>query len=118
MLHVTLSLFFAGVGATLVYPIDLVKTRMQNQRIAVDAGEILYRNSFDCFRKVVRYEGLLGLYRGLGPQLVGVAPEKAIKLTVSAGTDIFFPEYCLSESVPFVLCASSSDNGCVKQQVS
>ena len=66
----------------MVYPIDLVKTRMQNQRVAVDAGEILYRNSYDCFRKVIRYEGVLGLYRGLGPQLVGVAPEKAIKLTV------------------------------------
>lgn len=25
----------------------------------------------------------MGLYRGLGPQLVGVAPEKAIKLTVN-----------------------------------
>ena len=71
-----------GVGAFTVYPIDLVKTRMQNQRIAADAGEVMYRNSFDCFRKVIKYEGALGLYRGLGPQLVGVAPEKAIKLTV------------------------------------
>lgn len=25
----------------------------------------------------------MGFYRGLGPQLVGVAPEKAIKLTVN-----------------------------------
>lgn len=28
-------------------------------------------------------EGFLGLYRGLLPQLVGVAPEKAIKLAVN-----------------------------------
>lgn len=28
-------------------------------------------------------EGALGLYKGLLPQLVGVAPEKAIKLTVN-----------------------------------
>ncbi|KAJ1664344.1 mitochondrial aspartate-glutamate transporter agc1 [Coemansia sp. RSA 1813] len=71
-----------GIGAAVVYPIDLVKTRMQNQRVAV-VGEMLYKNSIDCFRKVVRNEGILGLYRGLGPQLVGVAPEKAIKLTVN-----------------------------------
>ncbi|KAJ1742018.1 mitochondrial aspartate-glutamate transporter agc1 [Coemansia sp. RSA 990] len=71
-----------GIGAAVVYPIDLVKTRMQNQRAAV-VGEMLYKNSIDCFRKVVRNEGILGLYRGLGPQLVGVAPEKAIKLTVN-----------------------------------
>ncbi|KAJ2141452.1 mitochondrial aspartate-glutamate transporter agc1 [Coemansia sp. RSA 1287] len=71
-----------GIGAAVVYPIDLVKTRMQNQRAAV-VGEMLYKNSIDCFRKVIRNEGILGLYRGLGPQLVGVAPEKAIKLTVN-----------------------------------
>ncbi|KAG2227086.1 hypothetical protein INT45_003816 [Circinella minor] len=71
-----------AVGATAVYPIDLVKTRMQNQRSKV-VGELLYKNSFDCFRKVIKNEGFAGLYRGLGPQLVGVAPEKAIKLTVN-----------------------------------
>ncbi|KAJ1731655.1 mitochondrial aspartate-glutamate transporter agc1 [Coemansia biformis] len=71
-----------GIGAAFVYPIDLVKTRIQNQRTAV-VGEMMYKNSIDCFRKVVRNEGILGLYRGLGPQLVGVAPEKAIKLTVN-----------------------------------
>ncbi|KAI9500753.1 mitochondrial carrier domain-containing protein [Coemansia spiralis] len=71
-----------GIGAAVVYPIDLVKTRMQNQRVAV-VGEMMYKNSMDCFRKVIRNEGVLGLYRGLGPQLVGVAPEKAIKLTVN-----------------------------------
>jgi len=43
----------------------------------------MYRNSFDCFKKVIRHEGPTGLYRGLIPQLMGVAPEKAIKLTVN-----------------------------------
>lgn len=69
-------------GAFMVYPIDLVKTRMQNQRGA-SPGQRLYKNSVDCFRKVVRNEGFLGLYSGVLPQLVGVAPEKAIKLTVN-----------------------------------
>jgi len=70
-----------AIGATAVYPIDLVKTRMQNQRKIV--GEVMYKNSWDCFRKVIKNEGARGLYRGLGPQLVGVAPEKAIKLTMN-----------------------------------
>lgn len=73
---------------------------MQNQRSGL-VGEIAYRNSWDCFKKVcilnsnsyfnsnnvmlqvIRHEGVLGLYRGLVPQLIGVAPEKAIKLTVN-----------------------------------
>jgi solute carrier family 25 aspartate/glutamate transporter 12/13 len=65
----TLGAIAGAVGATAVYPIDLVKTRMQNQRSKV-VGELLYKNSIDCFKKVVRNEGFAGLYRGLGPQLV------------------------------------------------
>ncbi len=112
-----------AIGATAVYPIDLVKTRMQNQRssplagisslkgtrAATASGEqaaaVLYRNGWDCFKKVIRNEGFFGLYRGLGPQLVGVAPEKAIKLTMNdlmrsllrsdAGT-LTIPAECIS----------------------
>ncbi|ODQ50750.1 mitochondrial carrier [Saitoella complicata NRRL Y-17804] len=80
--HFALGAVAGGIGATVVYPIDLVKTRMQNQRSAV-VGQLMYKNSLDCFRKVIRNEGAIGLYSGLGPQLIGVAPEKAIKLTVN-----------------------------------
>jgi len=80
--HFALGAVAGGIGATFVYPIDLCKTRIQNQRIEVGVPK-LYEHEIDCFRKVVRNEGARGLYRGLGPQLVGVAPEKAIKLTVN-----------------------------------
>lgn len=79
--HFALGSIAGAFGAFMVYPIDLVKTRMQNQRSAV--GQKLYQNSFDCFSKVIRNEGFRGLYSGVLPQLVGVAPEKAIKLTVN-----------------------------------
>ncbi|XP_026087371.1 calcium-binding mitochondrial carrier protein Aralar2 isoform X2 [Carassius auratus] len=80
----TLGSVAGAMGATAVYPIDLVKTRMQNQRSSGSfVEELMYKNSIDCFKKVVRYEGFFGLYRGLVPQLLGVAPEKAIKLTVN-----------------------------------
>ncbi|XP_037919362.1 calcium-binding mitochondrial carrier protein Aralar1 isoform X3 [Hermetia illucens] len=79
----TLGSVAGAVGAAASYPIDLIKTRMQNQRAGSFVGEVAYRNSFDCFKKVIRHEGVLGLYRGLVPQLMGVAPEKAIKLTVN-----------------------------------
>jgi len=55
---------------------------MQNQRYKSTAEKV-YRNSFHCFYKVLTTEGIRGLYKGLLPQLVGVAPEKAIKLTVN-----------------------------------
>lgn len=42
---------------------------MQNQRSSI-VGQLLYKNSLDCVKKVLRNEGFLGFYRGLGPQLV------------------------------------------------
>jgi solute carrier family 25 aspartate/glutamate transporter 12/13 len=80
--HFGLGSIAGAFGAFMVYPIDLVKTRMQNQRSS-RPGERLYENSIDCARKVIRNEGFKGLYSGVLPQLVGVAPEKAIKLTVN-----------------------------------
>ncbi|KAF8899082.1 mitochondrial carrier domain-containing protein [Infundibulicybe gibba] len=84
VLHGGYSFIQGGVagafGATIVYPIDMGK--MQNQRSTV-VGQLLYKNSIDCAQKIFRNEGFVGFYRGLGPQLIGVAPEKAIKLTVN-----------------------------------
>ncbi|KAJ4358747.1 mitochondrial aspartate-glutamate transporter agc1 [Didymosphaeria variabile] len=80
--HFALGSLAGAFGAFMVYPIDLVKTRMQNQRSS-GVGHVLYKNSLDCAKKVIRNEGFKGLYSGVLPQLVGVAPEKAIKLTVN-----------------------------------
>lgn len=80
--HFALGSLAGAFGAFMVYPIDLVKTRMQNQRNE-RVGQVLYKNSFDCASKVIKNEGVRGLYSGVFPQLIGVAPEKAIKLTVN-----------------------------------
>lgn len=48
---------------------EMFQTRMQNQRSTV-VGQLLYNNSMDCVRKVFHNEGLIGFYRGLGPQLI------------------------------------------------
>ncbi|KAF3694869.1 Calcium-binding mitochondrial carrier protein Aralar1 [Channa argus] len=62
----TLGSIAGATGATAVYPIDLVKTRMQNQRSTGSfVGELMYKNSFDCAKKVLRYEGFFGFYRGI-----------------------------------------------------
>ncbi|GAA5890987.1 hypothetical protein JCM6882_008874 [Rhodosporidiobolus microsporus] len=101
-----------ALGATAVYPIDLTKTRMQNQRSKV-VGELLYKNSLDCVKKVYKNEGLTGFYRGLPPQLIGVAPEKAIKLTVND----LVREYATDPAtgrikVPWELAAGGLAGGC------
>eukprot|EP00164_Ancoracysta_twista_P015051 GFYU01024717.1.p1 GENE.GFYU01024717.1~~GFYU01024717.1.p1 ORF type:complete len:376 (-),score=114.45 GFYU01024717.1:181-1308(-) len=82
LLNFTLGSIAGGIGAFVVYPIDLVKTRIQNQR-TVPGETPMYRNAFDAFGKVFRNEGFAAFYKGLAPQLIGVAPEKAIKLAVN-----------------------------------
>ncbi len=57
-----------------MFPIYLVKTRLQ-------AFPGKYKGPIDCFKQVIRTEGgFKALYSGLKPNLLGVAPEKAIKL--------------------------------------
>lgn len=70
------------VGVTCVFPIDLAKTRLQNQR----NGQQIYKNMMDCLVKTVKSEGYFGMYRGAAVNLTLVTPEKAIKL---AANDFF-----------------------------
>ncbi|XP_024912192.1 mitochondrial glutamate carrier 1 isoform X2 [Cynoglossus semilaevis] len=69
------------VGVTCVFPIDLAKTRLQNQQ-----GVQVYKGMLDCLTKTVRSEGYFGCYRGAAVNLTLVTPEKAIKL---AANDVF-----------------------------
>jgi solute carrier family 25 aspartate/glutamate transporter 12/13 len=70
------GLVAGSIGAFAVYPIDVVKTRMQNQTVT----NRLYSNGFDCWKQLWKQGGFKSFYRGCVPQMIGVAPEKAIKL--------------------------------------
>lgn len=70
------------VGVTCVFPIDLAKTRLQNQQ----NGQRMYTGMSDCLVKTIRSDGYFGMYRGAAVNLTLVTPEKAIKL---AANDFF-----------------------------
>ena len=69
------GLIGGAVGAFGVYPIDVVKTRMQNQ-----TNHKIYKNGLDCWRKLWLEGGIKPFYRGALIQTTMVGPEKAIKL--------------------------------------
>lgn len=48
------------IGVTCVFPIDLAKTRLQNQQ----NGQRMYSSMSDCLIKTIRSEGYFGMYRG------------------------------------------------------
>lgn len=63
----------AGMGGIIaVYPVDVVKTRMQHSRVSSSALQVL--------NNIVKHEGVVSFYKGLGPQLCGTVPDKAISL--------------------------------------
>lgn len=71
----------AGAGAVMVtYPLDLVRTRLACMSEVQDKhgartwtwkGRLTLR---DVVGDVVRQEGVFGLYRGIGPTLMGILP--------------------------------------------
>lgn len=63
-------------GATVVYPINLLRTRLQAQ--GTYAHPYKYKGFKDVFQKTVAREGIPGLFKGLVPNLAKVAPAVSI----------------------------------------
>lgn len=61
----------AGIAtSTATNPIWLIKTRLQLDK---NRSQRVYKNSFDCFQKVVKAEGVGALYKGLTASYLGSA---------------------------------------------
>ncbi|KAG2416932.1 hypothetical protein HFD88_008149 [Aspergillus terreus] len=68
----------AVLANAMVYPLDLVKTKLQVQvKKAASEGEDSdadhYKSTWDCIAKIVEKEGVEGLYSGMVGSLLGVA---------------------------------------------
>ncbi|EGD89941.1 hypothetical protein H112_02411 [Trichophyton rubrum D6] len=70
----------AVVANALVYPLDIVKTRLQVQvksqklpRGDFSDGTVHYDSTIDAIKKILADEGLSGLYSGINGSLIGVA---------------------------------------------
>uniref|UniRef100_A0A915NI08 Uncharacterized protein n=1 Tax=Meloidogyne floridensis TaxID=298350 RepID=A0A915NI08_9BILA len=76
------------VGVTCVFPIDLVKTRLQNQK-ELPNGKVQYQGILDCGRQTWRnggpnvYSKIRSLYSGSSVNILLITPEKAIKLVAN-----------------------------------
>lgn len=71
----------AGVIATVfTYPLDLVRTRLSAQG---EGAERKYRDIRHAFRTIMKDEGgVVGLYKGLSPTLLGIAPYVGLNFAV------------------------------------
>ncbi|XP_072972661.1 mitochondrial uncoupling protein 3 [Typha angustifolia] len=70
----TLASIASGLSATaLSCPADVVKTRMMNQASGKETNT-LYKNSYDCLLKTVKFEGMTALWKGFLPTWARLGP--------------------------------------------
>ncbi|ESR50228.1 hypothetical protein CICLE_v10031301mg [Citrus x clementina] len=68
-----------ALGATCVYPLQVIRTRMQAQRSKSAAA---YKGMSDVFWRTLQNEGYRGFYKGIFPNLLKVVPAASITYMV------------------------------------
>jgi len=85
----------AGMASGIVTcPLDVIKTKLQAQGAFAHLHHLpkdvqrsaLYRGLVGTARTIVKQDGFTGLYRGLGPMLLGYLPTWAVYMSVYDGT--------------------------------
>jgi solute carrier family 25 phosphate transporter 23/24/25/41 len=69
-----------AIGATVVYPLNVVRTRLQTQGTVMH--QATYTGIWDVTQRTIKHEGYRGLYKGLTPNLLKVAPALSITWVV------------------------------------
>ena len=78
------------VASTFTYPLQVIKSRLQQRADAVDIGQDgkirvkrrEYKGALACCSKIYRNEGVLGFFKGWWLQFYRVAPSSAITFVV------------------------------------
>ncbi|KAL6602956.1 hypothetical protein ACP70R_043317 [Stipagrostis hirtigluma subsp. patula] len=68
-----------ALGATCVYPLQVIRTRLQAQQANSEAA---YRGMSDVFWRTLQHEGISGFYKGILPNLLKVVPAASITYLV------------------------------------
>ncbi|KAK0089775.1 hypothetical protein PV325_005401 [Microctonus aethiopoides] len=76
--HFISSFVASAASAVASTPIDVIRTRLMNQRRMSVASDLLpphiYRGSLDCFFQTCKNEGFSALYKGFVPSLLRMGP--------------------------------------------
>lgn len=64
------------VEICIMHPLDVVKTRFQFQRGFAQSN---YTSISDCFKKTIKNEGFLAIYKGILPPILAETPKRATK---------------------------------------
>lgn len=90
--------FMSGV---VTCPLDVIKTKLQaqggfrarNGGLPPAASNVVYRGMLGTARVIWKEEGLKGMYRGLGPIILGYLPTWAVWFTVYGRSKDYFSKH-------------------------
>ena len=74
--HFSCGMMAETISCVIYVPVDVVKERMQVQHSTKGKGQ--YHNSYDAFGKILRTEGLSGIYKGYAATLASFGPFSAL----------------------------------------
>eukprot|EP01119_Soliformovum_irregulare_P004145 TRINITY_DN15159_c0_g1_i1.p1 TRINITY_DN15159_c0_g1~~TRINITY_DN15159_c0_g1_i1.p1 ORF type:complete len:305 (+),score=66.56 TRINITY_DN15159_c0_g1_i1:92-916(+) len=74
--HFSASLMAGFVATTITSPVDVVKTRVMNQK------DHQYKNAIDCAGKILRSEGPFAFYKGFIPYFLRLGPHTIITFLI------------------------------------
>lgn len=95
VVHFGVGAVAGAAGAVAAYPFDYIKSQMQAKESSSDSSTAgltetsnssshrQWENGYEAFIDIVSERGPLQLYKGVGVQVAGIAPEKGIKLGVN-----------------------------------
>ncbi|KAI5743005.1 hypothetical protein M8J77_013532 [Diaphorina citri] len=70
-----ISSFIASLGSAVAStPIDVVRTRLMNQKHLKNQHVRVYKGSIDCMLQTIKHEGFMALYKGFIPTWVRMGP--------------------------------------------
>lgn len=91
-------------------PLDVIKTKLQAQggfqgrhRATHDPAHVVYRGMLGTAKIIWREEGIRGMYRGLGPIILGYLPTWAVWFTVYGKSKEFFVLYNGMPGAPMMM---------------
>ena len=96
LVHTACGFVAGSAGAIAAYPIDYVKSQLQTEE-----GRAKYDGGVEAAVDIVASDGPFALYRGVGVNIVGIAPEKTIKLSVNNAVRAAIRTHC-NGYLPFI----------------
>ncbi|KAK1800068.1 hypothetical protein P4O66_006566 [Electrophorus voltai] len=80
MIALTAAIISGVAVAITMTPFDVISTRLYNQPVDKLKRGHFYTGFLDCLLKVWRVEGVLGLYKGMGPVFIRLAPHTVLSM--------------------------------------